>query len=227
VEEPADPLARLRSRHRVALPRLLDGLRDAATDPAIAGLVVKLGGPGLALAQAQEVADAVRVFAGVKSRPWLGGDVRRSLGGDAARQALQSPGEADAALPLPLAGAVVRRVDTPQFRGVTSYEVQARSVLNRVPDAFAGAVPLDGQPLTGCTHACVYWRGQPRQPDMGWTHSMSPGRWKLLHEGAGGPAGSGRSAEPGRTVAGTHPLPGRAVPALAFGTRGTSSRVTA
>ena len=33
------------------------------------------------------------------------------------------------------AGAVTRRFDTPEFRGMTFYEVHARSIVNRVPNA--------------------------------------------------------------------------------------------
>ena len=32
-------------------------------------------------------------------------------------------------------GAVTRTFDTPAFRGMTFYEIQARSIINRVPDA--------------------------------------------------------------------------------------------
>jgi DNA repair photolyase len=49
----------------------------------------------------------------------------------------------------------LRTFDTPEFRGVTFYEVRAKSVLNRVP----GESPMFGwtvNPYRGCTHACVY-----------------------------------------------------------------------
>lgn len=61
-DEPADPLGRLRARHRTSLPRVVRALRDAAHDPGVAGLVARLGGPALGLAQAQELAEAVREF---------------------------------------------------------------------------------------------------------------------------------------------------------------------
>jgi DNA repair photolyase len=51
--------------------------------------------------------------------------------------------------------AVARTFDTPEFRGTTFYEVQAKSVLNRVP----GQSPMFNwtiNPYRGCTHACVY-----------------------------------------------------------------------
>src|SRR5579884_3793811 len=52
-------------------------------------------------------------------------------------------------------GAVARTFDTPEFRGMTFYEVHAKSVLNRVP----GEMPWFSwtiNPYRGCTHACVY-----------------------------------------------------------------------
>ena len=39
------------------------------------------------------------------------------------------------ALPLIERGAVARTFDTPGFRGMTFYEVQAKSIVSRVPDA--------------------------------------------------------------------------------------------
>ncbi len=54
------------------------------------------------------------------------------------------------------AGAVVRRYDTPQFRGMTFYEVQARSLLNRVPAQSRMPFEWTVNPYRGCTHACVY-----------------------------------------------------------------------
>lgn len=50
---------------------------------------------------------------------------------------------------------MARTFDTPEFRGVTFYEVQAKSVLNHVP----GDAPMFSwtiNPYRGCTHACVY-----------------------------------------------------------------------
>ena len=38
-------------------------------------------------------------------------------------------------LPLFEQGAVVRTFDTPEFRGITFYEVRAKSIINRVPEA--------------------------------------------------------------------------------------------
>jgi DNA repair photolyase len=68
---------------------------------------------------------------------------------------LDDPSTGDT-LPLVQRGAVVRRFDTPAFRGVTCYEVQARSALNRVPEASRMPFRWTVNPYRGCTHACVY-----------------------------------------------------------------------
>jgi len=68
---------------------------------------------------------------------------------------LDDPSTADT-LPLVQRGSVVRRFDTPAFRGVTCYEVQARSALNRVPEASRMPFRWTVNPYRGCTHACVY-----------------------------------------------------------------------
>ena len=49
----------------------------------------------------------------------------------------------DRALPLIERGAVARTFDTPGFRGMTFFEVQAKSVVNRVPEA--SRMPLSGR----------------------------------------------------------------------------------
>jgi DNA repair photolyase len=88
-------------------------------------------------------------------------------GGTSAEGAISSraaAGEpaADAAsavpLPLPLAGrgATVRTFDTPEFRGVTCYEVRAKSILNRVPGPSRMPFRWTLNPYRGCTHACTY-----------------------------------------------------------------------
>ena len=65
---------------------------------------------------------------------------------------------APAAPPLPLAlpGATVRRFDTPAFRGMTFYEVRAKSVINRVPGASRVPFEWTINPYRGCSHACSY-----------------------------------------------------------------------
>jgi DNA repair photolyase len=59
-------------------------------------------------------------------------------------------------LPLALPGAVVRTFDTPEFRGVTFYEVQAKSLVNRVPGTSRMPFEWTINPYRGCSHACVY-----------------------------------------------------------------------
>ncbi|MBO0785589.1 MAG: Rv2578c family radical SAM protein [Actinobacteria bacterium] len=53
-------------------------------------------------------------------------------------------------------GAVARTFDTPGFRGMTFYEVHAKSVINRVPDASKVPFRWTINPYRGCSHACVY-----------------------------------------------------------------------
>ncbi len=56
---------------------------------------------------------------------------------------------------------IVRRTfDAPGFRGIEFIEVEARSVINRVPGA---GVPFDWSinPYRGCTHACTYCFARP------------------------------------------------------------------
>ncbi|WP_432985338.1 intein-containing Rv2578c family radical SAM protein [Dactylosporangium sp. CA-233914] len=59
-------------------------------------------------------------------------------------------------LPLALPGAVARTFDTPEFRGVTFYEVQAKSLINKVPGASRVPFQWTINPYRGCSHACVY-----------------------------------------------------------------------
>jgi DNA repair photolyase len=53
-------------------------------------------------------------------------------------------------------GAVVRRFDTPEFRGITFYEVRARSIINRVPEASRVPFRWTINPYRGCSHSCLY-----------------------------------------------------------------------
>jgi len=62
----------------------------------------------------------------------------------------------DRALPLIERGAVARTFDTPGFRGMTFFEVHARSVVNRVPEASRMPFKWTINPYRGCQHACVY-----------------------------------------------------------------------
>ncbi|HYK32251.1 MAG TPA: Rv2578c family radical SAM protein [Streptosporangiaceae bacterium] len=52
--------------------------------------------------------------------------------------------------------AVARTFDTPGFRGMTFYEVHAKSIINRVPDKSPVPFRWTINPYRGCGHACVY-----------------------------------------------------------------------
>lgn len=51
---------------------------------------------------------------------------------------------------------VARTFDTPEFRGMTFYEVAARSILNKVPGSSRMAFGWTINPYRGCSHACRY-----------------------------------------------------------------------
>ena len=72
--------------------------------------------------------------------------------------------------------AVTRTFDTPAFRGMTFFEVQARSIINRVPDASRLPFRWTINPYRGCSHSCVYclWGETPIL--------MADGRTKRLSE---------------------------------------------
>src|SRR5438552_18188715 len=70
---------------------------------------------------------------------------------------LVQPGpEPGVTVPLFDQGAVVRRFDTPEFRGITFYEIRARSIINRVPEASRVPFRWTINPYRGCSHACFY-----------------------------------------------------------------------
>jgi hypothetical protein len=52
--------------------------------------------------------------------------------------------------------AVVRHFDAPEAISTRFYEVRAKSVLNRVPDASPMPFRWTINPYRGCSHACVY-----------------------------------------------------------------------
>ena len=64
--------------------------------------------------------------------------------------------KAQGTLPLIERDAVVRTFDTPGFRGMTFYEVQAKSIVSRVPDASQVPFRWTINPYRGCQHACAY-----------------------------------------------------------------------
>ncbi len=66
------------------------------------------------------------------------------------------------ALPgMPEVSGRIRVVRTPEFAGVTFHEVNAKSALNRVPDASQVPFEWTVNPYRGCTHACVYCFARP------------------------------------------------------------------
>jgi len=52
--------------------------------------------------------------------------------------------------------AVTRTFDTPAFRGLTFYEVHARTIVNQVPRASRMSFRWTINPYRGCSHACFY-----------------------------------------------------------------------
>ncbi len=61
-----------------------------------------------------------------------------------------------AQVPLFERGAVVRTFDTPGFRGMTFYEVQAKSIVSHVPESSRMSFRWTINPYRGCQHGCVY-----------------------------------------------------------------------
>ncbi|WP_214323911.1 Rv2578c family radical SAM protein [Nonomuraea sediminis] len=64
--------------------------------------------------------------------------------------------EAEPLAPLFARGAITRTFDTPEFRGMTFYEIQARSIINRVPPASRVPFTHTINPYRGCGHRCTY-----------------------------------------------------------------------
>lgn len=63
-------------------------------------------------------------------------------------------------LPLFRDEAIVRRFNTPEFRGITFYEVMARSIINHVPgDRFGFNHTIN--PYRGCSHSCKFCFARP------------------------------------------------------------------
>src|SRR5580693_3928597 len=54
------------------------------------------------------------------------------------------------------AATVTRTFDTPGFRGITFHEIQARSIITKVPEASRVPFRWTINPYRGCSHACVY-----------------------------------------------------------------------
>lgn len=69
-------------------------------------------------------------------------------------QQIEADGPAQSGLPG-LAG-LVRSVRTPEFAGTVFHEVEAKSVLNRVPGSSPVPFRWTVNPYRGCSHGCVY-----------------------------------------------------------------------
>jgi DNA repair photolyase len=69
---------------------------------------------------------------------------------------LKTDSEESRALPGYREPAAVRTFDAPEALDVRFYEVQAKSILNRVPKASRMPFRWTINPYRGCTHACVY-----------------------------------------------------------------------
>ncbi|HVE76635.1 MAG TPA: Rv2578c family radical SAM protein [Actinomycetota bacterium] len=68
--------------------------------------------------------------------------------------------EERARLPIFADEAVVRRFKTPEFKGMTFYEVNAKSIINHVPgDRFGFNWTIN--PYRGCSHACRFCFARP------------------------------------------------------------------
>jgi len=67
-----------------------------------------------------------------------------------------SPDDEQETMPLIERGAVVRTFDTPGFRGLTFYEVRAKSIVSRVPESSRVPFRYTINPYRGCSHSCKY-----------------------------------------------------------------------
>lgn len=65
-------------------------------------------------------------------------------------------GTAGTAVPLIERNAVARTFDTPEFRGMTFYEVRARSIVSEVPKSSRMMFRHTVNPYRGCSHSCLY-----------------------------------------------------------------------
>jgi DNA repair photolyase len=76
-------------------------------------------------------------------------------------ESLSTEAEAARALPGHREPAAIRTFDAPEAMNVRFYEVQAKSVLNRVPKASRMPFRWTINPYRGCTHACRYCFARP------------------------------------------------------------------
>jgi DNA repair photolyase len=75
--------------------------------------------------------------------------------------------ESQASLPGYREPAVVRHFDAPEALETRFYEVRARSVLNKVPEASKMPFRWTVNPYRGCSHACTYCFARPTHTFLG------------------------------------------------------------
>ena len=93
----------------------------------------------------------------------------------ALEEAQQLPGYTDA---------IVRHFDAPEAVDTRFYEVRARSILNRVPEASRMPFQWTVNPYRGCSHACAYCFARPTHEFLGFDAGQRVGRAGLPdHQG--------------------------------------------
>jgi DNA repair photolyase len=70
-------------------------------------------------------------------------------------------------LELGLPHATVRTFPTPEFQGITFYEIYAKSIINRVSSASNMPFQWTINPYRGCTHKCRYCFARPSHDYLG------------------------------------------------------------
>lgn len=73
----------------------------------------------------------------------------------------------EAQLPLGLKHATSRTFPTPAFAGMTFYEIQAKTIINRVPSSSRMPFLWTINPYRGCTHKCRYCFARPTHDYLG------------------------------------------------------------
>src|SRR5580704_15658705 len=84
------------------------------------------------------------------------GDTPGSTGNTAVGPPGHAPGNTGQQELFSRAATITRTFDTPGFRGITFHEIQARSIISKVPEASRVPFRWTINPYRGCSHACVY-----------------------------------------------------------------------
>src|SRR5438105_13881709 len=82
---------------------------------------------------------------------------------------LEIDAEERARLPGYREAAVVRHFDAPEAIETRFYEVRAKSILNRVPEASQVPLRWTINPYRGCSHACGYSFPRPTHKYLGFS----------------------------------------------------------